>query len=120
MADHTSSLSIGQRIQAWGQIASQVIGLRLALAMGLLAFVFAVSLDSAGNAAEAADLASPAYYAAPMVMMVEPQSDPIPAPDFDLENLASSRLRHGLVTSAILTSNRLTEAHLFTDLTVEK
>lgn len=100
-------------------MARQVIDLRLALVIGLLAFVLAVSLDSAGNAAAAADFDSSTYRPAPTATRVTPQPAPTPVSDLDLED-AAARLRHGLMTSPILTSNRLTEAHLFTDLPVEE
>jgi hypothetical protein len=98
-------------------MARQVIDLRLALVMALLAFVLAVSLDSAGNAAEAADLANATYRPGPLVTIVASQPSPSMASAPALE--APRRLHHGLMTSAILTNNRLTEAHLFTDVTTD-
>lgn len=101
-------------------MARQVLDLRLALVMALLAFVLAVSLDSAGNAAEAADLANPTYRAVPIVTMVVPPPSTAPESGLALDTLDTARrLHHGLMTSAILTSNRLTEAHLFTDLSTD-
>jgi len=101
-------------------MARQVIDLRLALVMALLAFVLVVSLDSAGNKAEASDLANSAYSAAPTATMVVPPLSTAPELGLAPDTLDTThRLHHGLMTSAILTSNRLTEAHLFTDLSTD-
>jgi hypothetical protein len=117
LAEHISPLPIAQRLRKWGQIVQQVIDLRLALVIALLAFVLVISLDSAGNTAEAADLANSTYRASPPVTTVAPQPSLAvgSAPALEVPH----RLRHGLMTSAILTSNRLTEAHLFTDLSTD-
>lgn len=116
MTERNSPLSIAQRIQLWGRMARQVIDLRLALVMALLTFVLAVSLDSAENTAEAADLAPSTYRPIPTVVMVAPQPSAMDAaPALEVPR----RLHHGLMTSAILTNNRLTEAHLFTDMTTD-
>lgn len=113
MADHTSPLSVAQRLQHWSQVARQVIDIRLALVIGLLAFMVAVSVDSAGNAAAAADLPSSARPAVVVTLIPETAAE---LPDGVVSAATARRLHHGTMTSALTTSNRLTEAHLFTDL----
>ena len=121
MAQDSASPSISQRLRAWGQMAQQVIDVRLALVMGLLAFVLAVSVDSAGNAAEAADLANSTYFPAVAVTVVAPQPSGSAAASPALDEPAvARRLHHGILTSAILTNNRMTEAHFFMDLPAEE
>ncbi|MGB3201061.1 MAG: hypothetical protein WBA99_09165 [Nodosilinea sp.] len=99
----------------------QVIDIRLALVIGLAAFMLAVGFDSSGNHAEAADLVNRAS-----LVPVRVSTQRAAAPDNSVWAPTSSgneaqlataqRLRHGHLTSAILTNNRLTEAHFFTDL----
>jgi hypothetical protein len=105
-------------------MARQVVDLRLACVIGLLAFMVAVSIDSGGNAAEAADLANPAYRPAAVVITAavtnQPQSTLLPADADGTTPAAALRLRHGMMTSAIMTSSRLTEAHFFTELPAEE
>ncbi|PSN14511.1 hypothetical protein C7293_11340 [filamentous cyanobacterium CCT1] len=98
----------------------QVIDIRLALLIGLAAFMLAVGFDSSGNRAEAADLAA---QSALVPVTVSAQMTPAGSSVFvpsttasDAQLAAARRLRHGNLTSAILTNNRLTEAHFFTDL----
>ncbi len=107
--------------------AGQIIDIRLALLIGLLAFFVAVGFDSSGNRAEAADLLRQSQRAsAPSVTVLEvgafTTNDDIvdftqqPAKG-DTSSLAMARrLRHGTLTSAVMTSSRLTQAHFFTDL----
>ncbi len=88
--------------------------------------MLAVGFDSSGNRAEAADLVTPASLVPVQVLA------PATSPD-DFENgfgltaardetqfATARRLRHGTLTSAIMTSNRLTEAHFFTDLPADQ
>jgi hypothetical protein len=104
--------------------AGQLIDLRLALLMGLLAFFVAVGFDSSGNQAEAADLLRQSPVApAPAVTIVEkaafrPNERPTTqSGGRETTTLETARrLRHGSLTSAVMTSNRLTQAHFFTDL----
>jgi len=121
LAKHISPRSIVQRLRDWSQGARQIIDLRLALVVGLLAFVLVVSLDSAGNSAQAADLTNPVNRPSIRVTVAVPQAageaeststwnDPVTA----------RRLNHGLMTSPLMTSNRLTNAHFFTDLPTEE
>ena len=116
MAENTA-FSMAQRLQSWSQTARQVIDIRIALVVGLLAFMLAVSVDSGGNQAAAADLAHPASPAAVVTATMRPQpsSDTAPRPIVGDQGV-SQRLYHGTITSAILTSSRMTEAHFFTDL----
>jgi hypothetical protein len=99
----------------------QVIDIRLALLIGLATFMLAVGFDSSGNHANAADLVTqasrvPVRVSAP-VASAPGNSYFAPSAIADDAQLATARrLRHGNVTSAILTNNRLTEAHFFTDL----
>lgn len=123
MAQDLTPLSIAQRLQIWGQVARQVIDLRFACVIGLLAFMLAVSVDSRGNAAEAADLANAAYRPTAVVITSsvtnQPQSTLL-ADDADGTIPATAnRLRHGTMTSAIMTSSRMTKAHLFTGFSTE-
>jgi hypothetical protein len=95
----------------------QIIDLRLALLIGLAAFLVAVSFDASGNPAEAADLVNQASLV-PVAVTVTPEDlrprDALATPEASLA--ANSRLRHGGLTSALMTSSRLTDAHFFTDL----
>lgn len=99
----------------------QVIDIRLALLIGLSAFMLAVGFDSSGNQAEAADLVTqPALV--PVKVSTQAAASPSsslfeqPPAANDAQQAAARRLHHGNMTSAILTNNRLTEAHFFTDL----
>ncbi|MFH7244466.1 MAG: hypothetical protein ACHWZW_16645 [Spirulina sp.] len=123
MAQDFPPLSSSQRLRAWGQIARQVVDLRLAFVIGLLAFMIAVSVDSGGNAAEAADLVNSAYRPAATVItasVTNPSPSTLPAADANGATPATARrLHHGMMTSAIMTSSRMTEAHFFTELPAE-
>ncbi len=105
-------------------MARQVVDLRLACVIGLLAFLIAVSVDSGGNAAEASDLANSAYRPAAVVITASATNPPrstLLAADADGATPATSLgLHHGMITSAIMTSSRLTEAHFFTELSAEE
>ncbi|MBE9137251.1 hypothetical protein IQ254_08530 [Nodosilinea sp. LEGE 07088] len=92
----------------------QIIDVRLALVIGLAAFMLAVGFDSSGNQAEAADLMGQSSLVSVTVSVgsAEPALPYIPASG----SVAAHRLRHGTLTSAIITSNRLTDAHFFTEL----
>lgn len=108
--------------------AGQIIDIRLALLIGLIAFFIAVGFDSSGNQAEAADLLRQKPLSAPTVTVSErsmanaranltisgAQSTEGGANTPGLS--AAQRLRHGTLTSAMMTSSRLTQAHFFTDL----
>lgn len=104
----------------------QLIDVRLALLIGLAAFMLAVGFDSAGNRAEAADLVTRASLV-PVRVSAQTNSVgsyPLAASGVseagqlvdDGQLATARRLRHGTLTSAIMTNNRLTEAHFFTDL----
>lgn len=118
MTKDAEPTSVWSWLQDWAYAIAQLINLRVALAIALVAFLIAVSVDSAGNPAEAADLAAPPVSvqvvsgAAGALLVNDAASDAA-----DLQQLSTARrLRHGMMTSAIMTSNRLTEAHFFTDL----
>lgn len=99
----------------------QVIDIRLALLVGLAAFMLAVGFDSSGNQAEAAHLVTQASLGP---VRISAQAAASPGNSFlepsavagDAQLAAARRLHHGNLTSAIITNNRLTEAHFFTDL----
>lgn len=116
MTKDSTPPSLWNRLQDWAYFFLQIVDLRVALVMGLLAFLVAVSVDSGGNAAAAADL--PPQPPIPVVA-VPIQGDRSSAGPESLppsELITARRLHHGTLTSAIMTSNRLTEAHFFTDL----
>ncbi len=97
----------------------QVVDIRLALLIGLAAFMLAVGFDSSGNHAEAADLLNRSSLVPVPVKMAQASPsysvvEELPLGDAQLAT--AHRLRHGGLTSAIITNNRLTEAHFFTDL----
>ncbi|WP_035990390.1 hypothetical protein [Leptolyngbya sp. KIOST-1] len=101
----------------------QLVDLRLALVIALAAFMLAVGFDSSGNQAEAADLVTRSALVPVRVSTqamgwgdrsVTPQAGPTATGDAQLAT--ARRLHHGNLTSAIITNNRLTEAHFFTDL----
>ncbi|MEO1068117.1 MAG: hypothetical protein AAFW95_03235 [Cyanobacteria bacterium J06638_6] len=98
----------------------QLIDLRLALVIGLAAFMVAVGFDSSGNQAEAADLIGQSSLAPVTLSVQAAAASPRYTPHLgstarDTQLSATQRLRHGTLTSAIMTSSRLTEAHFFTE-----
>ena len=100
----------------------QIVDIRLALVIGLAAFMLAVGFDSSGNKAEAADLVT-----SPSLVPVSVSVSTAPSYAFagqplvgDAQLATARRLRHGSLTSAIMTSNRLTNAHFFIDLPSEQ
>lgn len=116
--DSEPSPDIWASVQAIAIQVLQAIDIRLALLIGLAVFTLAVGFDSAGNQAKAADLSmrsvpvrvlSPATFPDSGVLQSSAAID-------DAQQETSRRLHHGTLTSAILTNNRLTDAHLFTDL----
>lgn len=119
--DSESSPGFWGAVQDFAIQVLQVIDIRLALVIGLTAFMLAVGFDSSGNQAEAADLVNQASLVPVRVstQRVAAPGNRVLAPTLvgDEAQLATARrLRHGHLTSAILTNNRLTEAHFFTDL----
>jgi len=124
--DIVSSANLWASVQDFGLKALQIIDIRLALLIGLAAFMLAVGFDSSGNQAEAADLITQASLVPVRV------STPVTSPDGlgygfgptaasdDSQFATARRLRHGTLTSAIMTSNRLTEAHFFTNLPADQ
>lgn len=125
MAKDVEPTSVWDWLQAWADRALQIIDLRLALVIGLITFLVAVSFDSAGNSAEAADLTQAGSFVPIPVRVVSVNPGlsaslgtvaQISNPTQDESWATARRLRHGMMTSAIMTSNRLTEAHFFTDL----
>lgn len=124
--DTESSTSFWTSVQDVSLQVLQIIDIRLALLIGLAAFMLAVGFDSSGNQAEAADLITQASLVPVRV------STPVTSPDGlgygfgltatsdDSQSATALRLRHGTLTSAIMTSNRLTEAHFFTNLPADQ
>jgi hypothetical protein len=107
--------------------AGQIIDIRLALLIGLLAFFVAVGFDSSGHQAEAADLLRQTQASfAPAITVIEGGNLTADSDingftgqgiNSDPASLATAqRLRHGILTGARMTSSRLTQAHFFTDL----
>lgn len=123
--DTESSTAFWSSVQDALFQAIQIIDIRLALLIGVAAFMLAVGFDSSGNQAAAADLAPGA---APVPVMVSASFDSgvesarfqSVNPVSDAQLATARRLRHGTLTSAILTNNRLTEAHFFTELPADQ
>lgn len=119
--DTESSATFWASVQDIAFQVLQIIDIRLALLIGLAAFMLAVGFDSSGNRAEAADLVTRASLV-PVRVSAQATSSPgsftVDAPPLasDAQLATARRLRHGTLTSAIMTNNRLTEAHFFTDL----
>lgn len=116
--DTESSSTLWTSIQDAAFRVLQVIDVRLALVIGLAAFMLAVGFDSSGNKAEAADLATGSSLVPVSVSMaaVPSYTSEAQPPVSDAQLATARRLHHGSLTSAIMTSNRLTEAHFFIDL----
>ncbi|MBD2233222.1 hypothetical protein [Phormidium tenue] len=120
--DTKSSPTLWAYVQNAAFWVLQIVDIRLALVIGLAAFMLAVGFDSSGNQAEAADLVT-----GPSLVPVSVSGAAAPSYGFEEQPLSSNpqlatarRLRHGSLTSAIMTSNRLTGAHFFTDLPLEQ
>ncbi|MBE9158358.1 hypothetical protein IQ265_16195 [Nodosilinea sp. LEGE 06152] len=118
--DTESSPAFWSAVQDVAIQVLQVIDIRVALVIGLAAFMLAVGFDSSGNQAEAADLVTQsALVPVKVSARATSLSDSFLEPSATVGNTqlaATRRLHHGNLTSAILTNNRLTEAHFFTDL----
>jgi hypothetical protein len=120
-SDTKSSPTLWAYVQNAAFWVLQIVDIRLALVISLTAFMLAVGFDSSGNRAEAADLltgsllvpVSVSVAAAPSYALTEQFSAR------DAQLATAHRLRHGSLTSAIMTSNRLTDAHFFIDLPSE-
>lgn len=100
----------------------QIIDIRLALLMGLAAFMLAVGFDSSGHPAAAADLVTrsspvPVKLASapssPGRETGEPWTSEVPL-------ATSHHLRYGGLTRAIITNSHLTDAHFLTDLPAQR
>jgi hypothetical protein len=117
-----SSSSLWTSLQDAAFWVLQIVDIRLALVIGLAAFMLAVGFDSSGNKAEAADLVTgPSLVPVSVSVAAAPSYDSAEQPLIKDAQLATARrLRHGSLTSAIMTSNRLTNAHFFTDLPSEQ
>ncbi|PSR18370.1 hypothetical protein C8255_07765 [filamentous cyanobacterium CCP3] len=122
--DTESSTTFWSSVQDVAIQVLQVIDIRLALLIGLAAFMLAVGFDSSGNQAEAADLVTQASLVPVRVSTQAVSSTSVffEAPEvLDAAQLTTARrLRHGNLTSAIITNNRLTDAHFFTELPAEQ
>lgn len=97
----------------------QIIDIRLALVIGLAAFMLAVGFDSSGNRAEAADLVTQSSMV-PVNVAASPVGYEMEPLRGEAQLAAARRLHHGTLTSAIITSNRLTNAHFFLDLPAQQ
>jgi hypothetical protein len=99
----------------------QLIDIRLAIVIGLAMFMVAVSVDSSGHPAEAADLMNQSALVPVTIAPASQPSAPGGLYGDDRARLSTARrLHHGSLTSAIMTNNRLTDAHFFTDLPSEQ
>lgn len=119
--DTESSANFWASVQDFTLNVLQIIDIRLALLIGLAAFMLAVGFDSSGNKAEAADLVTRSSLGPVRVSDYAPSTSgsfpaDVPPLASDAQLATARRLRHGTLTSAIMTNNRLTEAHFFTDL----
>jgi hypothetical protein len=120
--DTESSSTVWASIQNAVFQVVQIIDIRLALLIGLAAFMLAVGFDSSGNRAEAADLVTGSALVPVSVRVSEASAsyafagEPLAGSD---QLVTARRLRHGSLTSSIITSNRLTGAHFFVDLPSE-
>lgn|GEM_PF-1167867 len=114
--------------QDWGKQALHIIDLRLALVIGLLAFLMTVSFDAARNPAEAADFAN--RPGSPLGLLpVTVVDDAIHPADslsrWDAATAVSAQstdsllgpahqLHHGMLTTASIVNDRLTTARFST------
>lgn len=115
--DSESSSTVWASVQDAVFQILQIIDIRLALVIGLAAFMLAVGFDSSGNRAEAADLVTTSSLVPVRVASVSSTYSLAEGSGAEDAQLATARrLRHGSLTSAILTNNRLTDSHFFTDL----
>ncbi|MBD2106283.1 hypothetical protein [Nodosilinea sp. FACHB-13] len=119
--DTKSSSTLRTSVQDAAFWVLQIVDIRLALVIGLAAFMLAVGFDSSGNKAEAADLMT-----GPSLVPVSVSVAAAPSYGFEEQPIVRNaqlatarRLRHGSLTSAIITSNRLTDSHFFIDLPSE-
>ncbi|MEA5449399.1 hypothetical protein VB780_12520 [Leptolyngbya sp. CCNP1308] len=121
--DHESPSTVWASIQDTVFQVVQIIDIRLALLIGLAAFMLAVGFDSSGNKAEAADLITGSASMPVSVSVAESSATYSFTGETLVDNgqiATARRLRHGSLTSSIITSNRLTEAHFFVDLPSER
>jgi hypothetical protein len=114
-----------QLLANWSYWLLKLIDLRLAVVIGVGMFLMAVGVDSSGNYATAADLRQASV---PITRTASDHPQPQPQPQVQPQSNAkaeasylefdpaiANRLRQGDITSASLTSSRLTKAHFFTD-----
>lgn len=104
--------SVWRRLRDWGQMAQRMIDLRLALIVGVLAFWVAVSFDSGGNLAAAADLTMATTSTAVTQSPLPSDDGPVVAPD-PLAALGGLH-SHRAITRATVTKGHLTRARLVT------
>lgn len=105
-----------QRLTDWGYALFQVIDIRLAIVIGITVFLLAVGVDSSGNPASAADYAPSEATDFPLAAEgVSTAKTEYATTYLDYDPQTASRLRHSEVTSAALTTSRLTRAHFFID-----
>ncbi|NJL48540.1 MAG: hypothetical protein HC929_14980 [Leptolyngbyaceae cyanobacterium SM2_5_2] len=110
----------------WAKLALQVIDMRLALVMGLLAFLITVSFDAARNPAEASDFTNRARFQAGLlpVTVVQRQANAAQgtakssletatatsAQATDSQTQLHYSPHHGMITSASVVDDRITAA----------
>lgn len=114
----------GELIQDLGYGLLQLVDIRLALIIGLIAFLMAVGIDSSGNRAEAADLIySPTHVqsrpASSLIQSGHELAGIENGPMAEHNPQVVKRLRHSNLAGALVTGNRLTRAHFFTDISAQ-
>lgn len=116
--DTKSSSTFWSSVQDAAFWVLQIVDIRLALVIGLAAFMLAVGFDSSGNKAEAADLVTSASLVPVSVNVAAASSDAFEGPSSvgDTQLVTARRLHRGSLTRAVITNNRLTDAHFFIDL----
>ena len=118
----TAAAVVWSSVQNAGLRLFQIIDMRLALVMGLAAFMLAVGFDSSGHPAAAADLAT-RYSPVPVKLASVPPSSgwETGEPRASEVPLATSRhLRYGGLTRALITNSHLTDARFFVDLPAQR
>lgn len=114
--------------QDWGKQALHIIDLRLALVIGLLAFLMTVSFDAARNPAEAADFANRPGSLLGLLPVTVVNDAPGTADSLSRWDAATAistqatdsplapahQLHHGMLTTASIVNDRLTAARFST------
>lgn len=115
MVDSETGAGWRQRFLNWGYALLQIIDMRLAVALAIATFLIAISIDSSGNYAAAADLDA-AVQRQTLELTAPPLHAESASPQQQTRRLAlANRLRHSELTHASLTRDHLTRAHFFSD-----